>query len=231
MADLGGGAPADTATAAVTDGSDGAAEPFLRDAWWGRDGRLYATMSSSICDPSGGVPMMPPSLWRLDGTRWVSVDGGPLLAVRQVGAALKAVVTGDGTLYSELRGGAGVRIAADVRSIAAPPGPDDPAAAPAGEPRGPAYGPCLSRAEFERAADAQASTVFEGSPVDLTVTGAVTCQAGQAYAPVRGYDAIGWVVLRYQERRWTWALDPYWRQYGDDPCGAVPARIRARMSC
>jgi pimeloyl-ACP methyl ester carboxylesterase len=100
----------------------------VRDLWWGRDGQLYAIMSSWTCDHSRGDPQVvqtKPSLWRLDGSRWVLVDKGPVLAVRQLTGHLKAVVVGGtslydaGTLYSETDG-KGIKMATGVWSIAAP---------------------------------------------------------------------------------------------------------------
>ncbi|MFI6266644.1 lipase family alpha/beta hydrolase [Micromonospora sp. NPDC051006] len=226
-ADIAGGAP--TTTNAATLATDNA-EVFLNDAWQGRDGRWYATMTSYLCDPYGGIPMMPSSLWRLDDGRWVSVDGGPVGAVRQLSKSFKAVVVPDGgKLYSEING-KGTKIASNVRSIAAPPG-NDPIASPTGKPRGAATGPCLTRDAFAKRVDTLGPGIFEGSDVNLKVTGAVVCQAGFAYAPVQGTTGIDWVVLHYQERQWSWSLDPYWHPDRAEVCESVPGRIGAAIGC
>jgi hypothetical protein len=222
----GGAASATNVALLATDDAD----VFLDDAWLGRDGHWYATMTSSLCDPSGGIPMMPSSLWRLDDGRWVSVDGGPVGAVRQLSKSFKAVVVPDGgKLFSETDG-KGTKIASNVRSIAAPPG-NDPAASPTGKPRGAATGPCLTSAAFAKQVDALGPGTFEGSDVNLKITGAIVCQAGFAYAPVEGTTAIDWVVLRYQERQWFWSLDPYWHPDRAEVCESVPSRIGTALGC
>ncbi|MFI5915790.1 esterase/lipase family protein [Dactylosporangium sp. NPDC051541] len=220
-----------TKTGALQPGPGDDADVGLRDAWWGRDGRLYATLSSWVCDPYGGIPIMPASLWRLDGDTWVSVDGGPLQSVRQVTGTLKAVVVENGTLYSELNG-KGTQIANDVRGIAMPAGITDPTAVPTGKSRGQATGPCLNAADFKKVADKEGPTIFEGAPVHFAVSGDVTCQSGYAYAQVTGYS-IDWIILRYGDGNWHWAADPYWQQYGDRAavCSAVPQKIRTAMRC
>ncbi|MCI4061289.1 hypothetical protein MRQ36_01340 [Micromonospora sp. R77] len=226
-ADIAGGPP--TTTNAATLATDNA-EVFLNDAWQGRDRRWYATMASYLCDPYGGIPMMPSSLWRLDDGKWVSVDGGPVAAVRQLSKSFKAVVVPDGgKLYSEING-EGTKIASNVRSIAAPPG-NDPNASPTGKPRGAATGPCLTRDAFAKRVDTLGPGIFEGSDVNLKVTGSVVCQAGFAYAPVQGTPPIGWIVLHYQERQWSWLLDPYWHPDRAEVCKSVPSRIEAAIGC
>lgn len=45
----------------------------VNDLWWGAKGRLYATVTSWTCDHTKEDPVVtavPPSLWRLTGTRW-----------------------------------------------------------------------------------------------------------------------------------------------------------------
>jgi hypothetical protein len=70
----------------------------VSDLWLGSHGKLYATMSSWRCRPDQEhINTVPSSLWRLDGNRWVQVDGGPLLAVRQLTARVKAVVASNGS--------------------------------------------------------------------------------------------------------------------------------------
>jgi hypothetical protein len=104
-----------TDTSAIAKGG----EVFLGDVWMSPQGQIMATLSSSICNPSGGTIATPASLWRLDGQKWVSVDRGPLAYVRQLPDSDKAVVT-SGDLYVE-RNGKGTRIAREVYAIAVPP--------------------------------------------------------------------------------------------------------------
>lgn len=209
-------------------------DTFPVDMWWGRDKRLYATLVSWECDPMGGIPLMPPGLWRLDDRKWVSVDGGPLHAVRQLGAGFKIVTTENQTLYRELNGGRGVKVAPGVIGLAAPPwtGPADPAAAPTGTPRTTIPDQCLSKADFKKQADKQGVAIFEGSSVRFTVTSAVVCERGWAYATVGGYS-IDYIVFRRSGTGWTWAADPYWQQYGGFPdiCASMPPKIRTAMRC
>ncbi|HZM81783.1 MAG TPA: alpha/beta fold hydrolase [Candidatus Limnocylindrales bacterium] len=104
-----------TDTSAIAKGG----EVFLTDVWVSPQGQIMATLSSSICNPSGGTSATPASLWRLDGQKWVSVDRGPLAYVRQLSDSDKAVVI-SGDLYVE-RNGKGTRIAREVYAIATPP--------------------------------------------------------------------------------------------------------------
>jgi pimeloyl-ACP methyl ester carboxylesterase len=109
------------------------------DLWWGRDGKLYATMASWRCFRQGSrsVDVVPSSLWRLDGSTWVSVDAGPLAAVRQLSQTTKAVQLLDGSLYTEVSGN-GNQVASGVTWIAAPHGMPDPQVVPPGTPLPPA---------------------------------------------------------------------------------------------
>ncbi|WP_344130099.1 hypothetical protein [Luedemannella flava] len=112
------------------------------DLWWGRDGRLYATMSSWRCVEWSGntMPIQPHGLWRLDGRRWVAVDGTESLAWRQLGAGRLAFVDLNGVLHTE-HDGRRTKVAEGVRAIHAPVvgGAPDAAAAASGRPV-PTYG-------------------------------------------------------------------------------------------
>ncbi|MEU8112774.1 hypothetical protein [Micromonospora sp. NPDC048947] len=226
------GAPVETDTTALTPAGSNA-EVGIQDAWWSGDGKLYATLHSWVCDPYGGVPVMPLSLWRLDGTKWVSVDGGPVRYVRQLSRQLKAVVLEDGSLYSEVNG-AGVKIATGVTGLAAPPwtGAVDPAVAPSGKPRTKTVEPCPTKEQFRQQADRQGYAIFEHTTVKFTVLGSVVCQAGWAYAAVTGYS-IDYIIMRYQGGQWQWAADPYWKQFGEpaDLCAAMPSKIKSALRC
>ncbi|MGI5246056.1 hypothetical protein [Dactylosporangium sp. CA-139066] len=94
------------------------ADVFLEDAAWAPDGQLYATLATSVCDPRGGAPQVAPSLWRLDGNRWVSAGGGRVDYVRQYKAGTRMIVTG-GVLWLE-RAGKRTRVATDVHAAEAP---------------------------------------------------------------------------------------------------------------
>src|SRR5690606_6231092 len=61
------------------------------DLWWGRDGSLYATLSSWSCSGGSRTTIVGKSLWRLDGTTWVSVGIEEIEAVRQLTAQMRAV--------------------------------------------------------------------------------------------------------------------------------------------
>jgi hypothetical protein len=114
VSDLAGTTVVSTDTSALGDG-----ETFMFDAWWGFDGKLYATLMSNVCDPSGGEAAVEPSLWRLEGNRWVVVDEGPLNQVRQLSSTLK-VMTVESGLYVHREGADPVKIAEDAR-LGAPP--------------------------------------------------------------------------------------------------------------
>nr|QEO74590.1 hypothetical protein [uncultured bacterium] len=118
VADLTGSKQVATNTDALT--ANGG-EAFMTDAWWGANGNLFATLSTTLCDPLGGKPIVKPSLWRLDDERWVSIDKGPLTYVRQLNAATKVVVIDNGDLYVERNGGPGTKLASEVNGIEAPP--------------------------------------------------------------------------------------------------------------
>ena len=109
------GAQVQTDTSAIAKGG----EVFLDDVWWSAGGQVMATLSSSVCDPMGGKVATQPSLWRLDGHKWVSVDRGPLDSVRQLSPSFKAVITSSGDLYVE-RNGKGTRVARGVYAISVP---------------------------------------------------------------------------------------------------------------
>lgn len=106
----------------------------VRDLWWGRDGRLYATMSAWRCLPdqggTGSPPppvqreaqreeVVPPSLWRLDGMTWTKVDAGPLLAVRRLTGHTRVVVALSGELSTETDGHRD-SVARGVRAVEVP---------------------------------------------------------------------------------------------------------------
>ncbi|GAA4461471.1 hypothetical protein [Phytohabitans houttuyneae] len=128
-----------TVTDAKAAGGDGRdAGRSVDDIWWGRDGRLYATMSSWRCvqSPSSERESVGPhALWRLDGGAWVAVEGTASRAWRQLAADHLAVIETDGALYSE-RGGQRTHLADKVVAIHAPPvaGPADSAITPRGRP-------------------------------------------------------------------------------------------------
>jgi hypothetical protein len=95
------------------------ADVFLQDAAWAPDGQLYATLASSVCDPSGGAPQVNPSLWRLDGNRWVSAGSGRADVVRAYAAGTRMVVA-DEVLWLE-RTGQRTQVATEVYAADAPP--------------------------------------------------------------------------------------------------------------
>ncbi|GHF50059.1 hypothetical protein FHX82_003842 [Amycolatopsis bartoniae] len=65
----------------------------VHDLWWGRENRLYATISSWTCDEGKQaedekqVPVRPSSVWRLDGNRWVPDAGEGVTSAREIGPA------------------------------------------------------------------------------------------------------------------------------------------------
>ncbi|CAD5925821.1 conserved exported protein of unknown function [Streptomyces sp. KY75] len=71
----------------------------VHDLWWGIDEYLYATMSSWTCSDSAESQMdkmrldRPPSLWRLDGSRWVAAGSQPVTVARQLGQDTTMVLT------------------------------------------------------------------------------------------------------------------------------------------
>lgn len=122
------------------DGAGGGVE--VNDLWWGRDGKLYATIASWTCDDSGndeGAKMRihrRSTIWKLDGTTWVS-EGGNATAARDVDADTKIILVrpdcigtiqhadpvvycNKGTLYRE-HDHARTRVATQVVWMTAPP--------------------------------------------------------------------------------------------------------------
>jgi pimeloyl-ACP methyl ester carboxylesterase len=97
------------------------ADVFMRDAWWGVDGKLYGTLASSVCNPEGGAVRVAPSLWRLDGTTWVRARDGEVSFVRAFGQ-VTMVVDDSLTLYLE-RAGKRTKVSSDVYAIESPPLP------------------------------------------------------------------------------------------------------------
>jgi len=77
----------------------------VHDLWWDSKGTLYATIESWTCSPQ--VEQTPSSLWRLDGTKWVLQDAGPLAMARQLDNGKMLVLSSfayggpGGTLYLE----------------------------------------------------------------------------------------------------------------------------------
>ncbi|MEU2613980.1 hypothetical protein ABZ570_20705 [Micromonospora sp. NPDC007271] len=213
----------------------------VHDLWWGYDGKLYATIGSQSFLPwtQDMETVIPKSLWRLDGQRWVSVDAGPLLAVRQLTRSTKAVVTADGTLYTETDG-RGVKVATKVEAILVPPRAGDPQAAPSGKKLTRPKEPCLSKADFNRTASRLGSGIFEGSKVTVTADRAgVTCQGGWAGAwTTIAYGSTGvgresYVILRYGNGRWSWGVDTYWQQLGEptEMCQQIPPKLKPTVHC
>ncbi|WP_159025278.1 hypothetical protein [Streptomyces pluripotens] len=108
------------------------------DMWWGLDGHLRATVTSWTCKKqSSGNPymtVMPASLWRLDGTRWVKEGTSTEMMVRQLNHATRisliqhhcaasntnASYCGSGKLYRSSDGHTSV-VADQVISIFMPP--------------------------------------------------------------------------------------------------------------
>lgn len=213
---------------------------IVHDVWWGHDGKLYATIGSQTFLPwiQDMQTILPKSLWRLDGERWVSVDGGPLIAVRQLTRSTKAVVTADGTLYTEVDG-KGTKITTGVTSIAVPPRSGDPQAVPSGKPVTMPKTPCLSKADFESTASRLGSSIFEGSAVTITADRAgVTCQGGwaAAWTSIRyssGFSRDSYVILQYAKNAWTWGADSYWQQLGApaELCTRIPPDIKPAVHC
>ncbi len=67
----------------------------VHDLWWGRDGRLRATMSSWTCDNSRRaendkqVPARPSAVWRLDGNRWAPDAGEGVTSAREISGSVR----------------------------------------------------------------------------------------------------------------------------------------------
>jgi hypothetical protein len=117
------------------------------DVWFGTDGVLYATAHTRSCDYTASGPakdLVPPGVWRLDGTQWVSVDDRPLLSERVFGPDERVEITmnpnapgPNGELWGTLRwvtadGGAVLSRSASL--ISTPPYAADEPAAPVDEP-------------------------------------------------------------------------------------------------
>jgi|GEM_PF-4508828 len=79
-------AAAPTSTARPSNGID------VQDLWWWPDGHLRATLASWSCDTtkhdedSKKVIANTPSLWRLEGNKWVKEDSDPVTIVRPLDA-------------------------------------------------------------------------------------------------------------------------------------------------
>ncbi|MBM7786249.1 lipase family protein [Tenggerimyces flavus] len=95
---------------------------WMTDVHRGGDGRVYASARAGACDEElSQTPVIPPSLWRLDGTKWVSVDAGPLSAERSFGKLGRLRV---GSTDSALTwtGPAAASFESKVSSLSSPPG-------------------------------------------------------------------------------------------------------------
>ncbi|WP_163505817.1 esterase/lipase family protein [Fodinicola acaciae] len=109
----------------------------IADVHRGGDGRYYAAAHAGSCDDSlNPTETVPWSLWRLDGTRWASVDGGVKGPDRYFGPAGRLSVTltssTDGTLTWK-HGSDSQSYGKNVTAIASPPGSaivTDPSLAP-----------------------------------------------------------------------------------------------------
>ncbi|UWZ39524.1 hypothetical protein Drose_15575 [Dactylosporangium roseum] len=210
----------------------------VSDLWWGRDGNLYATIESASFLPwaQDMQTIFAKSLWRLDKERWVSVDAGPLLAIRQLSRSTKAIVTAGGTLFTEMADKR-TQIATSVASIVMPPLPADASASPTGSSIAKRTEPCLSKAEFDATASRLGTAVFEGSAVTVKAVD-VTCQGGWAagWTTIRydtGVSRESYVILRYAKDNWIWGADSYWKQLGepDEMCEQVPPKIKPAVRC
>jgi hypothetical protein len=137
-------------------GEGPASQVYVEELWWGLDGHLYAVMGS-WGEQSQESPIAIQSLWRLDGTRWTSADGGPIAGMRQlsrdaqlllipespdksVGQPYKLPGVGWGDLYLTSKG-RNREIFREVNEIAVPPVERiDPKASPTGFPARVPYG-------------------------------------------------------------------------------------------
>lgn len=100
---------------------------YARDIWWSRDGHLYGVWTVIADDGKWGAePVVTlPTVWRLDGTRWIKIGDEPVLAVRELESKAKAALVPDspdgltGTLFIE-RDGERNKLADNVSRIIAP---------------------------------------------------------------------------------------------------------------
>jgi pimeloyl-ACP methyl ester carboxylesterase len=200
----------------------------VADLWWGRDGKLYATMSSRNCDYDDHT-VLASGLYRLEGNRWRVVDEGPVRAVRKLTGRLKAVVLTNGILYTETDG-KGVEVARDVTAIEMPPGVSDPAATVALLPPPPAK--CPTAEEFRTLLQ----RYYNGQ--NVKTSGPSICQDDWAYGltavpiPPFGYSDGAHTLLHRIDGRWlvyqSAGTGPYF--FGlDDICDKVPSQIKSHL--
>lgn len=95
---------------------------WMTDVHRGGDGRVYASARAGACDDSlGQTPVIPPSLWRLDGAKWVSVDAGPLSAERSFGKLGRLLVGATDSALS-WTGPSSASFESKISSLVSPPG-------------------------------------------------------------------------------------------------------------
>lgn len=216
-----------TSTDLGTLGDNDLLRTTVSDLWWGRDGSLYATMSSGPCLFADGS-VAQPGLYRLDGHRWRLVDAGPLRALRQLTARTKAVVLENGVLYTETDG-KGTEIAQGVTAIDMPPGPPDAATTIPILAPGPSR--CPTPAEFKAVMARYFDTAVKASGPEI-------CQDDWAYGstavpiPPYGYSDGAHTLLHRIDGRWLVYQARGTGAYFiglDSICVTVPSRIKEQI--
>lgn len=95
---------------------------WMTDLHRGGDGHMYASARAGACsDDLNQTPVVPPSLWRLDGSKWVSVDAGPLSAERSFGK-LGRLRVGAADSALQWAGPSSATFESKVSSLVSPPG-------------------------------------------------------------------------------------------------------------
>ncbi|WP_435055796.1 hypothetical protein [Micromonospora aurantiaca (nom. illeg.)] len=107
------------------------------DLWWDADGKLNATLSTKRCtDALDDTETVQPSLWRLDGVKWRSVDRTPVRGMRILTGGKRLVLKQErehgNSLYLE-NAGTSRKLADEVQDVVVGPEVlDPPTTQPAG---------------------------------------------------------------------------------------------------